>query len=74
MFISQENTLATVKHGGGGIMLWSCFSSAGTETLVKTDGTMDHSKYESISVQNLQASVRQPEKIHAKKLVGSYCT
>lgn len=28
-------TIPTVEHHGGNIMLWGCFSSAGTEHLVK---------------------------------------
>jgi hypothetical protein len=29
-----------VKHGGGSIMLWWCFSSAGTGKLVRIEGMM----------------------------------
>uniref|UniRef100_A0A9J8CBP5 Transposase Tc1-like domain-containing protein n=1 Tax=Cyprinus carpio carpio TaxID=630221 RepID=A0A9J8CBP5_CYPCA len=29
-----SNTVPTVKHGGGSIMLWGCFSAAGTGRLV----------------------------------------
>ena len=31
----REHTIPTVKHGGGSIMLWGCFSSAGTGKLVR---------------------------------------
>uniref|UniRef100_A0A3B1KHJ0 Tc1-like transposase DDE domain-containing protein n=1 Tax=Astyanax mexicanus TaxID=7994 RepID=A0A3B1KHJ0_ASTMX len=41
----QKRPIPTVKHGGGGIMLWGCFSSAGTEKLVKDDGKIDGAKY-----------------------------
>lgn len=36
----QINSIAAVKYGGGSIMLWGCFSSAGTAHLIKT-GRMD---------------------------------
>ncbi len=36
-----KNTVPTVKHGGGNIMLWGCFSAKGTEQLHRIKGTMN---------------------------------
>ncbi len=36
-----KNTVPTVKHGGGNIMLWGSFSAKGTEQLHRIKGTMD---------------------------------
>ena len=39
-----KNTVPTLKHGGGSITLWRCFSSAGTGALVRIKGKIGWSK------------------------------
>ena len=57
---TRKITQRIVKHGGGGssIMLWGCFSSAGTGKLVRTEGMMDGAKYRDILEGNLFQSSR----------------
>uniref|UniRef100_A0A6Q2ZDT3 Uncharacterized protein n=1 Tax=Esox lucius TaxID=8010 RepID=A0A6Q2ZDT3_ESOLU len=38
---SEQNTIPTVKHGGGSLMFWGCVSSKTTGNLVKIDGKMN---------------------------------
>ena len=47
-FWHKPNTIPTVKHGGGSIMLWGCISSAGTGKLVRIEGMMGGAKYREI--------------------------
>ncbi len=35
-----KNTIPTVKHGGGNIMIWGCFSAKGTGQLHRIKGTI----------------------------------
>ncbi len=35
----HKNNIPTVKHGGGNIMLWGCFSAKGTGELLRINGT-----------------------------------
>ena len=40
-----ENMAPSVKHGGGGLMMWGCFSGKGLGPLVKVEGKMDRFDY-----------------------------
>ncbi len=53
-----KNTIPTVKHGGGNIMFWSCFSAKGTGWLHRIEGPMDGAKYHKILDKNLLPSAR----------------
>ncbi len=45
---NPKNNIPTVKHGGGIIMLWGCFSAKGTGRLHRIDGRMDGAMYRDI--------------------------
>ncbi len=56
---NPKNTIPTVKHGGGGgIMLWGCFSAKGTGRLHRIEGRMDGPCIILILANNLLPSVR----------------
>ena len=55
---NPKNTIPTVKHGGGNLMLWGCFSAKGTGRLHRIEGRMNGAMYREILGDNLLPSVR----------------
>ncbi|KAI4875432.1 hypothetical protein NFI96_005405 [Prochilodus magdalenae] len=55
---NPKNTIPTVKHGGGNIIHWGCFSAKGTGRLHRIVGRMDGAMYREILANNLLPSVR----------------
>lgn len=53
------NTIPTLKYGGGTIMLWGCFSAAGTGNIVRIDGRMNGAQYREILDKNLRPSAKK---------------
>uniref|UniRef100_A0AAY5KJS9 Tc1-like transposase DDE domain-containing protein n=1 Tax=Esox lucius TaxID=8010 RepID=A0AAY5KJS9_ESOLU len=55
---NPKNTIPTMKHGGGNIILWGCFSAKGTGRLHRIEERMDGAIYRKILANNLLPSVR----------------
>ncbi len=51
--------LPTVKHGGGGVMVWGYMSAAGTGELQFIEGTMNANKYCDILKQSMIPSLQR---------------
>jgi len=54
--LQSKHLVPTVKHGGGSVMVWGCFSSKGVGKLHFIDGIMRAVDYVSIIADNLKAS------------------
>lgn len=57
--LQSKYTQATVKHGGGSLLVWGCFSWKGVGKIVKIDGKMTGESYVNILQQNLGPSVKK---------------
>ena len=60
--LREKCIVPAVKHGGGSLLLWGCFSSAGVGQLHKIDGIMKAPDFQNILAQKMIPS--------AKKLIG----
>ncbi|KAK3568518.1 hypothetical protein QTP86_008629 [Hemibagrus guttatus] len=56
--LHPKNTIPTVKHGGGNIMLWRCFSAKGPGRLIRVKERMNGAMYREILSKNLLPSAR----------------
>lgn len=54
--LQKEHLRATVKHGGGSVMVWGCFSADGPGKLVFVEGIMKKESYLKILQDNLKSS------------------
>jgi len=57
--LNKENLKATVKHGGGHVMVWGCMSAAGVGSLVFIEGIMEKMQYLDILKKNLLQSAEK---------------
>ncbi len=56
--LHPKKTIPTVKHGGGNIMLWGCFSAKGPGRLICVKERMNGAMYREILSENLLPSAR----------------
>lgn len=59
MELHWKNVNTTVKHGGGSVMVWGCFSAHGVGSLVFIEGKMDQEVYIQILRDNLHDSAEK---------------
>uniref|UniRef100_A0A3B4UQ54 Tc1-like transposase DDE domain-containing protein n=1 Tax=Seriola dumerili TaxID=41447 RepID=A0A3B4UQ54_SERDU len=56
---NPKNTIPTVKHGGGNIMLWGCFSANAPGSLITVNSTMKKEQYIKMLNNNIRQSAEK---------------
>lgn len=54
----EQHGIPSMRHSGGSIMLWGCFSVAGRGRLMRVEGKMNTAKSREILEENLMQSAR----------------
>jgi hypothetical protein len=54
----KPGNIPTPMHGGGNIMLWGCYSAAGTGRIVRFEGMVNEAKYREILDDNMLQSAQ----------------
>ena len=57
--LDKKHLVPTVKHGGGGAMIWGCMASSGVGQLEFIESTMDKYAYLNILKANLKRSAEK---------------
>lgn len=57
--LAEKNMIATVKHGGGSVMVWGCMAVSGVGNLVFIESTMNKIDYLNILKNNLRPTVEK---------------
>lgn len=55
----HKNTIPSVKHWGGSVLLWGCFAATQSDHLYHVTGIMDSLKYNAILAKIMMHSVRK---------------
>ncbi|KAK3562641.1 hypothetical protein QTP86_003380 [Hemibagrus guttatus] len=56
---NPKNPIPTVKHGGGNLMFWGCFSAGGPGNLITVNGSMKKEQYIKILNNNIRQSAEK---------------
>jgi len=62
--IMERHITGSVKHDGGSVMVWGCFSADGVGPLVRIEGIMDGSAYRRILQRSLLPKLEQVRRQH----------
>jgi len=57
--LKLKNLNATVKHGGGSVLMWGCMAASGVGNFEFIDGIMDKYVYQGLLERNLKESVQK---------------